>query len=404
MGLEMNSILSDSSLAPSGMRRIDWARTHMPIVAGLAKEFARTRPFENLKIGICLHVEAKTGVWVEALAAGGASIFLTGSPGSTQDDTAAALAEMPGVHVFARNDETFDDHLRHCEKVLQGEPDLIADNGGDLHHLIYSNKTYHHLSNSLIGATEETTTGTTRLRESIQCRDFPTLSINDTLTKRIVENRFGVGSSVVDGLMRATNVMLHGKTFVVIGYGYCGAGVAQRLRGMGAHVVVVENDPLTRLEAHLEGFRTAKLEDCIASAAMVVTVTGYDNVLRREHFQVMQNGTIVANAGHFATEIDVPALEDLAQSSRPLREEITEYAMPDGRRLFLIAQGNLVNLAAGDGNPIEIMDLGLALQSLSLRCLAGKEQPLEQGVQPVPRSVERYVAQLAVDHWIDGSD
>lgn len=396
----MKSVIVDHTLAEDGARRIDWARTNMPIVVSLAEEFRQTRPFENLKIGICLHVEAKTGVWIEALVAGGAEVSITGSPGSTQDDTAAALADMENVHVFARSDETFDDHLTHCEYVLQSKPDLIADNGADLHQLIYSRDDYRDLGETLIGATEETTTGTTRLREAIKCGDFPTLSINDTLTKRIVENRFGVGSSVVDGLMRATNVMLHGKNVVIIGYGYCGAGVAQRLRGMGAHVTVVERDPLTLLEAHLEGFRTSSLEECVASAQMVITVTGYDNILRKEHFEIMRSGVIVANAGHFASEIDVPALEELSESRREIRSEVTEYSLPGDRSLFLVSEGNLVNLAAGDGNPIEIMDLGLALQSLSLRYLVRDGKELAKGVQSVPRDVERFVAERAVEHWI----
>ena len=396
----MDSIISDHRLASAGARRIDWARNHMPIVVSLADEFRAKRPFEKLKIGICLHVEAKTGVWIEALTAGGAEVFITGSPSSTQDDTAAALDAMENVHVFARSDETFEDHLAYCECILRAGPDLISDNGADLHHLIYSDDEYKHLRESLIGATEETTTGTTRLRESIKCCDFPTLSINDTLTKRIVENRFGVGSSVVDGIMRATNVMLHGKKIVIIGYGYCGAGVAQRFRGMGAHVTVVERDALTRLEAHLEGFRTSLLEDCVGTADIVITVTGYDNILRKEHFEKMQSGTIIANAGHFATEIDVPALNDLSEFKREIRQEITEYILPSNRRLFLVSNGNLVNLAAGDGNPIEIMDLGLALQSLSLKFLVDDGRSLKKGVQPVPRDVEQYVAERAVEHWI----
>ena len=398
----MDSIIANSALAESGIQRIDWARTNMPILASLTEEFRKTRPFENLRMGICLHVEAKTGVWIEALTAGGAEIFITGSPGTTQDDTAAALDVLDNVHVFARSDETFEDHLSHCEHVLRSNPDLIADNGGDLHHLIYSKGEFGHLVDTLIGATEETTTGTTRLRESIKCADFPTLSINDTMAKRIVENRFGVGSSVVDGFMRATNVMLHGKKIVVIGYGYCGAGVAQRFRGMGAHVTVVEQDPLTRLEAHLEGFHTSVLEDCAGTADVFITVTGYDNILRKEHFAAMRSGAIIANAGHFASEIDVPALKGLSRSSREIREEITEYTLPDERKLFLVAHGNLVNLAAGDGNPIEIMDLGLALQSLSLSFLVADGKSLRNGVQPVPRDVERYVAKRAVEHWIEG--
>lgn len=238
------------------------------------------------------------------------------------------------------------------------------------------------------------------MRESIKCEDFPTLSINDTLAKRIIENRFGAGSTVVDGLMRTTNVMLHGKTVVVIGYGYCGSGVAQRLRGMGSHVTVVEQDPLTRLEAHLEGFRTSDLKDCVADADIVVTVTGYDNVLGKAHFEQMRSGTIIANAGHFATEIDVPSLQSLSQKRRGIRSEITEYTLACGKTIFLLSHGNLVNLAAADGNPIEIMDLGLAMQSLSLEWLVREKGNLRNGVQAVPRDIEQSVAQSAVDHWI----
>jgi adenosylhomocysteinase len=390
----------NNTLVAEGKKRIDWARSNMPIVVALAKDFSRKLPFKNLKIGICLHVEAKTAVWLETLVAGGAEIVITGSPGSTQDDTAAALNENANIQVFARSDESFEDHLDYCKCVLQAKPDLIADNGADLHNLIYTQEKFRPLAKSLIGATEETTTGTTRLRDSIKCEDFPTLSINDTLAKRIIENRYGVGSTVVDGLMRATNVMLHGKTVVVIGYGYCGSGVAQRLRGMGSHVTVVEQDPLTRLEAHLEGFRTSGIKDCIADADIVVTVTGYDNVLRTEHFEQMRSGTIIANAGHFATEIDVPALESLSQERREIRSEITEYTFDGGKTIFLLSHGNLVNLAAADGNPIEIMDLGLAMQSLSLECLVNKQGGLRNGVQPVPGDVEQFVAQCAVDQWI----
>lgn len=396
----MDSVVADKGLASAGLKRIDWARSHMPIVVALAEQFRRTRPFKDTRIGICLHVEAKTAVWLETLVAGGAQVFITGSPGSTQDDTAAALSEFDNIHVYARNDESFDDHLAFCEMVLRSKPGLIADNGADLHNLIYTAERFSSLSSSLIGATEETTTGTTRLRVEIQCNDFPTLSINDTLTKRIVENRFGVGSSVVDGIMRATNVMLHGKEVVVIGYGYCGSGVAQRFRGMGAHVTVVEREPLARLEAHLEGFRTSKLDDCVATANIVITVTGHDNVIRKEHFELMRSGTIVANAGHFSTEIDIACLQRLSESVRQIKAEITEYTLRGGKKVFLLSDGNLVNLAAGDGNPIEIMDLGLAMQSLSLEYLVNKGNTLNNGVQPVPREVEQLVAQRAIDHWI----
>ena len=395
------SIIGAQANVENGLRRIDWVRAYMPILRSLKPEFERDKPFNGLKIGICLHVEPKTAVWLEVLQAGGAEIFITGSPGSTDDDTAAAIAESMGVRIYTTMDESFADHLEYCEMVLASQPDLIADNGADLHQIIYSKAEFGGLAKTLIGATEETTTGATRLTDSIHCKDFPTLIINNTHAKRIVENHFGVGSSVVDGIMRATNVMLHGKSVVVIGYGFCGSGVAQRFRGMGAHVTVVESEPLTRLEAHLEGFRTASLEDCLPNAEIVVTVTGYDGILLREHFEMLPSHTIIANAGHFASEIDVPALGSLAVEQREIRRGIQAYTLEDGRVLYLLAEGNLVNLAAGDGNPIEIMDLGLALQTLSLRYLVEKGGNLAKEPQTVPWKVERYVASKAVEHWIE---
>ena len=245
----------DHDLA-TGENRIQWARAHMPILRKIRDDFARDRPFEGMTIGVCLHLEAKTAVWFDALVAGGARIVATGSPGTTQDDTAAVLNAHPDIVALGERAESFEDHLRHCRTVLRAAPDLIADNGGDLHGLVASEAEFAPLKQTIIGATEETTTGGFRLREDLAPFEFATWIINDTMAKRIIENRYGVGSSVVDGIMRATNVMLHGKTIVVIGYGYCGSGVAQRMRGMGARVVVVDRDPMRRLEAHMEGFET----------------------------------------------------------------------------------------------------------------------------------------------------
>ena len=270
-----NSDIADITLADEGLKRIEWARTHMPIMRSLTERFRKEKPLEGVRLAICLHVEAKTGVWLEALTAGGAEVWITGSPGSTQDETAAALVKDLGVHVHTHRHETFEDHLRYCHRILEAKPNLIADNGGDLHAMIYQNEEFKHLQHQIMGATEETTSGVNRIRKEGWEGLFPTFSINDTQSKRIVENRYGVGSSVVDGIMRATNVLLHGKKVVVVGYGYCGSGTAQRFRGMGAHVTVVETDELTRLEAHLEGFTTATLEDALPQADMVVTVVKY---------------------------------------------------------------------------------------------------------------------------------
>ncbi|EID9798131.1 adenosylhomocysteinase [Salmonella enterica] len=332
---------------------------------------------------------------------GGAKIAVTGSPGSTQDETAAALVKFFGAHVYSQREESFEEHIRYCKDVLRMGPDLIADNGADLHELILRDPEFKHLQEKLLGATEETTTGANRLREDFSSEQWPTLIINDTLSKRIIENRFGVGSSVVESIAHATNVMLHGKKVVVIGYGYCGSGVAQRFRGMGAHVTVVDTNPLTRLEAHLEGFYTADLVKTLTDADFVVSVVGRDNVLTGEHFSLMKDQVIIANAGHFQREVDVPALLALSDSREEIVPKITSYRLKSGKQLFLISDANLVNLSAGNGNPIEVMDLGLALQTLSLERIALDSKSLRAIPQPVPFDIEMNVAELACKHWIN---
>ncbi|NOI67399.1 adenosylhomocysteinase [Vibrio sp. 99-8-1] len=394
--------IANIDLAAEGRKRIKWAKAHMPIMNSLIERLEKEQPFKGLTIGICLHVEAKTGVWMEALIKGGAKVALTGSPGSTQDETAAALVEDYGVHVFSRRDETFEDHINYCKNVLSFNPDIIADNGADLHELVFTDSEFSAIKEKLLGATEETTTGANRLRENFESDLWSTLIINDTMSKKIIENRFGVGSSVVDGIMRATNVMLHGKKVVVIGYGYCGAGTAQRLRGMGAHVTVVESNSLTRLEAHMEGFYTATLEEALPDCDMVVTITGRDDVLRREHFALMADKTIVANAGHFQREINLPQLEELSINKEKIRPHVTAYTLVENnKQIYVLSDANLVNLSAGDGNPIEIMDLGLALQTLSLERIACDAKSLSKTPQPVPYDIEMKVAELACYHWIN---
>lgn len=376
----------------------------MPILAGLKRRLAGNRPFDGLSLGICLHVEAKTAVWIDLLVSAGARVRLTGSPGTTQDDVAQVLARLPGVEVFGARADTPTQHLQHCRSVLQGEPDLLADNGGDLHALLATEPAFARIRERLLGATEETTSGGQRLREELPANDFATYVINDTQAKRVVENRYGVGASVVDGLMRATNLMLHGKTVLVIGYGYCGSGIAQRLRGLGAHVVVVERAPLLRLEAHLEGFRCMSLAEALPLAQLVVTVTGRSDILGEPEFALLRHGCLLANAGHFSTEIDLAALSRLATAQRAAREAVVTYTLPDMRELHLLAAGNPVNLAAGDGNPVEIMDLGLALQTLSLERLARDQRSAPAGIHPVPHDIETEVARLANAAWIDRQD
>jgi adenosylhomocysteinase len=393
-------VIQDIGLAASGKDRIDWARHNMPILRSIRERFAVEQPFRGHRIGICLHVEAKSGVWIETLMAGGAEIAITGSPGSTQDDTAAYLVKEMGVDVFAWRSESFADHMENAGRVLQTGPDIIADNGGDLHYLLGSDDAYKALRESLLGATEETTTGANRLREALPSLGFPTIVINDTMAKRIVENRFGVGISVVDGIMRTTNIMLGGKSVVVVGYGYCGQGVAQRLRGLGAHVTVVDTAPLAQLEAHLEGFNTGDLDDVLPGADIVLTVTGRDGVLGKAHFERMKDGVVLCNAGQNSTEIDVAALTDMSATVRSLRPDIEEFVLESGQTLFLLAKGNLINLAGGDGNPIEVMDLGLALQALSLERLARRDGSLANGPQTVPADIEQAVVKAALKQWV----
>lgn len=396
-----NSKIHDISLSDSGRDRVDWARNNMPILRTLKERLAVEQPFKDHKIGICLHVEAKTGVWLETLMAGGASIAITGSPGSTQDDTAAYLVKEMDVETFAWRSESFEEHMQNARSVLDSQPTMIADNGADLHYLLANEKSYAGLKKSIVGATEETTTGANRLREELPAFNFPTIIINDTMAKRIVENRYGVGISVVDGIMRTTNIMLGGKTVVVIGYGYCGQGVAQRLRGLGAHVTVVDTAPLAQLEAHLEGFRTAVLEQALPEADIVLTVTGRDHAIQKQHFDLMKDGVMLCNAGQNQSEMDIPSLRTLAESEYELRPNIEQLTLSSGKKFFLLARGNLINLAGGDGNPIEVMDLGLALQTLSLECIALRADSLNTEPQCVPHDIEQETLKAALREWVD---
>jgi adenosylhomocysteinase len=395
--------IQDIGLYASGQDRVDWARHNMPILQAIKGRLSVEQPFKGHKIGICLHVEAKSGVWIETLIAGGARIAITGSPGSTQDDTAAYLVKEMGVEVFAWRSETFGEHMENAKRVLDTKPTIIADNGGDLHYLLGKDDAYKGLRDSIIGATEETTTGANRLREELPSFGFPTIIINDTMAKRIVENRYGVGISVVDGIMRTTNIMLGGKTVVVIGYGYCGQGVAQRLRGLGAHVTVVDTEPLTQLEAHLEGFKTGVLEDVLRDADIVITVTGRDAAIQEQHFELMKDGVVLCNAGQNSSEIDIESLREMAAQEHTLRPNIEQLTLNSGKKYFLLAQGNLINLAGGDGNPIEVMDLGLALQTLSLECIALNAKTLRNEPQSVPYDIEKATLNAALQEWVNKS-
>jgi adenosylhomocysteinase len=395
-----NHKIKDIGLSDSGADRVEWARHHMPILQSLSERFALEKPFAGHKVGISLHVEAKSAVWIDTLMAGGAEVAITGSPGTTQDETAAYLVKEQGVEVFAWREETFDDHMQNAKLVLDANPTIIADNAADLHWLLSDDDAYKVLRHSLRGATEETTTGANRLREELPKFEFPTIIINDTMAKRVVENRYGVGISVVDGIMRTTNIMLGGKKVLVIGYGYCGQGVAQRLRGLGAHVVVVDTDPLAQIEAHLEGFSTMQLDEALPNADIVVTVTGRPGVVNSKHFNLMKDGVTLCNAGQSEFEMDLGGLREAAASHRTIRPNIDQITMPDGKNYFSLARGNSVNLAGGDGNPIEVMDLGLALQSLSLERIALSADSLTNEPQNVPYDIERATLKAAIAAWV----
>lgn len=392
--------VEDIALHVSGKDRVAWARQNMPILRALKKRLAVEQPFKGHRIGICLHVEAKSGVWVETLLAGGAEIAITGSPGSTQDDTAAWLVKTLGVDVFAWRSETFDDHMANAKRVLQTGPTILADNGGDLHYLLGADEVYGGLRESLIGATEETTTGANRLRDELPSFDFPTIVINDTMAKRVIENRYGVGISVVDGILRTTNIMPGGKSIVVVGYGYCGQGVAQRLRGMGAHVTVVDTAPLAQLEAHLEGFNTGALEEVLADADIVITVTGHEAAIQKHHFELMKDGVLLCNAGQNSNEMDIEGLRQMTATECTLRPNIEQLTLDSGKKFYLLARGNLINLAGGDGNPIEVMDFGLALQTLSLERVALRAETLGSGPQTVPHDIEQATLRAALKEWV----
>ncbi len=391
--------IEDIGLAQQGLKRIDWVRERMPVLRRMKEDFAKTRPFAGMRIGICLHVEAKAGIWLEALTGGGAEIAITGSPGTTQDEVAAALVAEYNVQVFAKKRETFSQHLDYVANVLSTEPDLIADNGADIHALALTNPDFSRAKSKIIGATEETTTGGFRLREEIDNHVFPTIIINDSRAKRIIENRYGVGQSVVDGIMRCSNLLIGGKRATVVGYGYCGQGIARVLRGLGAHVTIVDIDPLTRLEAHTEGYHTAELDEALPTSDIVITVTGRPGALKRAHLELIKDGTVLCNAGHFDTEIDLPGLRELSAEPKQIMPDIQQFKLDNGKTIYLLGKGNMVNLSTGDGNPIEVMDMGLALQSLSLAYLATDSQSLPAGPQAVPKEIENEVAVRTLRAW-----
>ncbi|GAA2380510.1 adenosylhomocysteinase [Nonomuraea africana] len=378
-----------------GERRIAWAGRGMPVVTAIGERFARERPLEGLRIAACLHVTAETAVLMGALKAGGAEIALAASnPLSTQDDVAEALRTY-GIAVHARAGVDRATYYRHIHQALDLAPDLVLDDGCDLVNILHTERT--DLLDGVSGGCEETTTGIIRLRQMAAegALRFPVVAVNDTRTKRMFDNRYGTGQSTLDGIMRATNIMLAGRTVVVAGFGYCGRGVAERAKGLGARVIVTEIDPVKALDASLQGYEVRQMESAAQVGDLFITVTGNRDVIRAEHLTLMKDGAILANAGHFDVEIDVRALDELAVSlNQAVRPNTDEYVLADGRRLLLLAEGRLVNLTAAEGHPAAVMDMSFSAQALAVAWLATERLNLAPGVYDVPENIDVEVARL----------
>ena len=392
----MDSDVRDPSLSAKGRERIEWAGGEMRVLAQIRERFEKERPLEGVRIAACLHVTTETANLMDTLRAGGAEVALCASnPLSTQDDVAAALAGDDGIEVFAIKGEDNETYYRHINAVLDRRPQITMDDGADLVSLLHKERAPQIAD--VVGGTEETTTGVIRLRAMAAdgALRYPIVSVNDANTKHLFDNRFGTGQSTMDAIMRATNLLLAGRTVVVAGYGMCGRGVASRARGLGAKVVVTEVDPLPALEAAMEGYGVMPLREAARIGDVFVTVTGDKGVIRREHIELMKDGAVLANSGHFDVEIDKAALAALAEGrTRRIREFVDEYRLADGRRIHLLGEGRLVNLAAAEGHPAAVMDMSFANQALSVEWVVGRRGTLEPGVHPVPAEIDAEVARL----------
>src|SRR3989475_1470604 len=387
--------IRDAALAAGGRDRIDWAAGEMPVLRQIRERFEKERPLDGIKIAACLHVTTETANLMETLAAGGAEVLLAASnPLSTQDDVAAAMTEQSGVETFAIKGEDNDTYYKHINAVLDLRPVITMDDGADLVSVLHTQRADQ--LTEVLGGTEETTTGVIRLRAMAAdgALAYPIVSVNDADTKHLFDNRFGTGQSTMDAIMRSTNRLIAGRTVVVCGYGMCGRGVASRARGLGAHVVVTEVDPTVALEALMEGYRVMPLRDAARIGEIFVTVTGDTSVIRKEHMEVMRDGAILANSGHFDVEIDKPGLAELSINTRRIREFVDEYTMSDGRRLHLLGEGRLVNLAAAEGHPAAVMDMSFANQALAVEWVVKHAAELEPQVYPVPIDIDKEVARL----------
>jgi adenosylhomocysteinase len=390
--------VKDLALAAEGKRRIEWADRQMPVLAAIRDRFEQEQPLSGYRVAACLHVTTETANLMRALKAGGADVVLCASnPLSTQDDVAAALVDEYDISVFAIKGEDHDTYYSHIEAAVDHKPHFTMDDGADVISVLHSHR--REQLGDIIAGTEETTTGVIRLKalEAEGKLGFPIIAVNEALTKHMFDNRYGTGQSTIDGIIRATNVLLAGKRFVVSGYGWVGRGVASRARGMGSHVIVTEVDPMRALEASMDGFEVLTMAKAAAVGDIFCTATGDKNVITREHFDLMKDGAILANTGHFNVEIEIPALRQLAVDTRMAREYVEEFTLADRRRLYLVADGRLVNLSAAEGHPALVMDMSFANQALGIEYAVQHAAELERRVYPVPAAIDAEIARLKLE-------
>jgi adenosylhomocysteinase len=393
-----NYDIKDPKLAEGGRRRIDWAEREMPVLRLIRERFAKERPLKGIRMSACLHVTTETANLAQTLHLGGADLVITASnPLSTQDDVAAALVNIYEVPTFAIKGEDNVTYYKHIKAALDHAPHITMDDGADLVSTMHKER--RELLKDVMGGTEETTTGVIRLRAMAAdgALKFPVIAVNDAQTKHLFDNRYGTGQSTIDGIVRATNVLLAGKVFVIAGYGWCGRGLAMRARGMGANVVITEVDPLPALEAVMDGFRVLEMSEAAKIGDIFVTVTGDLNVIDEQHIEAMKDGAIVANSGHFNVEINIPALEKMSKEKRLVRPFVEQYVMEDDRRINLLGEGRLINLAAAEGHPASVMDMSFANQALSVEYMVKNADKLENKVYGVPDEIDREIARLKLN-------
>jgi adenosylhomocysteinase len=390
--------IKDTNLAEGGRRRIEWAEREMPVLRLIRERFAKERPLQGIRIAACLHVTTETANLMHTLHVGGADVVLTASnPLSTQDDVAAALVSHLEIPTFAIKGESNTVYYKHIHAALDHKPHMTMDDGADLVSVLHKDR--RDLLSGVIGGTEETTTGVIRLRAMAAdgALEFPVIAVNDAMTKHLFDNRYGTGQSTIDGIVRATNILLAGKNVVVAGYGWCGRGFASRARGMGANVIVTEIDPMPALEAVMDGYRVMPMSEAASVGDIFVTLTGDLNVIDRHHFENMKDGAIIANSGHFNVEINIPALEEMARDKRQVRPFVEQYELSDGRRLHLLGEGRLINLAAAEGHPASVMDMSFANQALSAEFMVKNADTLQSRVYSVPDDIDREIARLKLE-------